>query len=336
MTIGRNADTAVTSLVLGHSAQEVYPPGPSTVPLDVEGVLVEAVIRRGDSPHTRRAYRSDLESFRRWLVEVALGWDEVTADELDGYREWLAARYARTTVNRRLVVVRTLYGEAQRRHLIGDDPAARLRGLRGRDDRDGGALTLAEARAVLRAIRADEGLPGRRLLACRDLALASLLLRTGIRGFELANLRVSSRETKQGYPVLSIRNKGNVTRTVKLPADVRGQIDDWLAAAADAGIALEADDPIFIEVRRGGHLLGRRPLSGRAIYAVVERRVRDIGIERLGPHALRATFVTLALEGGAPLHLVQRAVGHADPRTTERYWRRKDALDQNAVDYVKL
>ena len=55
-----------------------------------------------------------------------------------------------------------------------------------------------------------------------------------------------------------------------------------------------------------------------------------------GPHGLRATFVTLALEGGAPLHLVQRAAGHADPRTTERYWRRKEGLDDNAVDYIRL
>ncbi len=34
--------------------------------------------------------------------------------------------------------------------------------------------------------------------------------------------------------------------------------------------------------------------------------------------------------------MVQRAAGHADPRTTERYWKRKDSLDDNAVDYVHL
>jgi integrase len=65
-------------------------------------------------------------------------------------------------------------------------------------------------------------------------------------------------------------------------------------------------------------------------------RVSTASILGVDPHALRATFVTLALEGGAALHLVQRAAGHADPRTTERYWRRKDALDDNAVDCIKL
>jgi integrase/recombinase XerD len=308
----------------------------SIVPLDVESVLVEAVIRRGDSFHTRRAYRSDLETFRSWLATEALSWVAITADDLDAYREWLAVRYARTTVNRRLVVVRSLFAEAHRRHLIADDPAARLRGLRGRDERDGGALTLGQARAVLKAIRADVLLPVRSLLARRDLAVLSLLMRTGLRRSELASLRVASLETKQGYSVLSILGKGNVIRTVKLPADVREVIDDWMAAATVAGLVLRDQDALFVEVRRGGHLPSRRPLSDRSVYTVVERRLQAAGVEALGPHALRATFVTLALEGGAPLHLVQHAAGHADPRTTERYWRRKGALDDNAVDYVRL
>ena len=55
---------------------------------------------------------------------------------------------------------------------------------------------------------------------------------------------------------------------------------------------------------------------------------------RLARGEMNGTIVPCTPRGC--LHLVQRAVGHADPRTTERYWRRKDALDDNAVDYVKL
>ena len=46
--------------------------------------------------------------------------------------------------------------------------------------------------------------------------------------------------------------------------------------------------------------------------------------------------ITLALDAGAPLRKVQYAAGHADPRTTERYHRSKQNLDDNAVDYLKL
>jgi len=56
----------------------------------------------------------------------------------------------------------------------------------------------------------------------------------------------------------------------------------------------------------------------------------------LTPHGLRATFATLALEAEASLHQVQYALGHADPRTTERYQRRKLNLDNNAVDVLNF
>jgi integrase/recombinase XerD len=310
---------------------------PSSAGLATVGPILDAIIRRGDSVHTRRAYAGDLATYAQWLAEQGLAWDAVTEDDLDRYREWLATSYARTTANRRLTVVRTLYAEAAHRHLLADNPGDRLRGVRGPDDREGGALTRGEALAVLEGIRGDLVRPARALLARRDLALLTVLIRVGLRRFEVVGLHVGDLGTAQGHSVATIRaGKGNVIRTVKLPPDVRRTIDEWLTAAAGAGTLLEGEDPLFVAVGKGGRITSRVPLSDRAVHSVVTRRLRAAGLQALGPHALRATFVTLALEGGAPLHIVQRAAGHADPRTTERYWRRKDALDDNAVDYVKL
>jgi site-specific recombinase XerD len=310
--------------------------GISVADVDPIDALAAVIIRRGDSPETRRAYAGDLATFLRWLGESGHRWNAIGADDLDGYREWLARSYARATVNRRLSVVRALYGEAARRHVTAGDPTARLRGLRGRDERDGGALTRSQARAVLEAVLAEVEQPRRRLLALRDLAILSLLIRTGLRRSELAGLRIGDLGTAQGHDVLIVRGKGNVTRTVKVPIEVRRTVGAWLDVARDLGLGAADQYPLIVGVRRGATLNNTRPISDRAIYDIVARRLRAAGIDRLGPHGLRATFVTLALEGGAPLHLVQRAAGHADPRTTERYWRRKDALDDNAVDYLKL
>ncbi len=73
---------------------------------------------------------------------------------------------------------------------------------------------------------------------------------------------------------------------------------------------------------------------------MIERAVvkygKKIGVPDLTPHGLRATFITLALEGGASLTQVQYAVGHSDPRVTERYHKRKLNLDDNAVDYIRI
>jgi site-specific recombinase XerD len=317
--------------------------GPTRVEIALDGPsaavqpVLDAIIRRGDSAHTRRAYAGDLATFARWLAGEDLRWDAVSDDDLDRYRESLATTYARTTANRRLTVVRVLYEEATRRHLIAEDPAARLRGVRGRDERDGGALTRGEAKELFGTTERDLASPSLQLIARRDLAILAILVRTGLRRFELVGLKAGDLGTTLGHNVLTIRaGKGNVSRTVKLPPDVGRMIDTWLDAAHMAGTELAGEDPMFVEVRKGGRLVGKKPLSDRSIHHLVTRRLRAAGLQALGPHALRATFVTLALEGGAPLHLVQRAAGHADPRTTERYWRRKDNLDDSAVDYVRL
>jgi integrase/recombinase XerD len=174
--------------------------------------ILDAIIRRGDSVHTRRAYAGDLATYARWLAQESLAWDAVTPDELDRYREWLSASYARTTANRRLTVVRTLYGEAVRRHLISDNPGDRLRSVRGRDDREGGALTRGEAKELLAHTEQDIRRPTLRLIALRDLALLAILIRTGLRRFEVVALRVGDLGMTQGHNVVTIRaGKGNVT-----------------------------------------------------------------------------------------------------------------------------
>jgi integrase/recombinase XerD len=294
-----------------------------------------AVIRRGDSPHSRRAYEGDLECFFGWLDGAALGWTSATTDDLDRYRDWLRDRYARSTANRRLVVVRLFFREAHRRGAIERDPADGLRGIRGRDQRDGGALTLEEARRLLESLRVDLEDPPHRLRALRDRAILLLLIQCGLRRAELSAVCRADFLTDRGHRVLTIDGKGGVRRTAKLAPVVAAALDAWLEAAIVAGASTEASAPLFVAVHAGGSA-GFRPLSDRSVFDIVRRRLVQAEISHIGPHGLRATFVTLALKGGAPLPLVQRAAGHADPRTTERYWRRASSLDDHASDYVRL
>lgn len=101
-------------------------------------------------------------------------------------------------------------------------------------------------------------------------------------------------------------------------------------------------------LHKGSHL--RRDLRGQAVR-LNAKGIEGVTIERgklavppgqpvtppfahLTPHDLRATFITLALEGKAPLQVVQYAARHKDPRMTEHYQQRKVNLDDNAVDYI--
>lgn len=74
-----------------------------------------------------------------------------------------------------------------------------------------------------------------------------------MRRFEVVGLRVGDLGMTRGHNVATIRaGKGNVTRTVKLPPDVRRTIDGWHNAVTDAGLALAGEDPLFAVVRPGG------------------------------------------------------------------------------------
>jgi site-specific recombinase XerC len=123
--------------------------------------------------------------------------------------------------------------------------------------------------------------------------------------------------------------KGDKRRKVKVPVDVFRAIQAYMSTRTITSL----DEPLFIGI-------GTRWQKARITDRLIERKVieygKRIGKEHLTPHDLRASFITLAIEGGATLLQAQYAAGHSDPRTTERYHIRKLNLDDNAVDYIKL
>jgi len=90
--------------------------------------------------------------------------------------------------------------------------------------------------------------------------------------------------------------------------------------------------PLFISFRKGDHPQ-ERPLHPNQVERIVKQRAQAVGIA-MSPHGMRASFITLAFEGGADLALVQDGARHKDPRTTRRYQKRRNNLQKNAVDFV--
>lgn len=317
--------------------------------------LADSLVAGQLSPRTRKAYASDLAELIGALERWGLGLGDVTRDHLHLYRRWLTGetvpglpehpRSAPATVSRKVSVIRQLFLEAFERGLITANPASRLRGFRVSPESKSQGLTRQEARDLLAAIDT------RTLLGLRDRAMLSLMLRTGIRRMDVLSATIGALSQHQGHRVLRVLGKGAKERTIKIPVDCWRDLEAWLEAAAAVRLH-EPNTPLFVGLRRVrtgqrrdpqkppiynviGN--GQKPLAEKAVWKVVERTVRAAGIEgNITPHSTRHTFITLALDGGAPLHKVQVAAGHADPRTTERYWRTKENLDDNAVDYVKL
>ena len=285
---------------------------------------------------SRRQYQSDARRFAAWLSQRALTLDKVSRDDFIEYRRYLSEIYpVAATASRLLVVAKRLLDEAVKRGAIEANPAADIKGFRSGGDNETPhtALTRAQTKILLETVDRATA------LGKRDFALLMVLVYTGMRRGECAHLTLGDLRQEQGHNVAVIRHgKGNKRRTVKLPVPVRRAVDEWLAALADTGAVTSTATPLFIQFRKGDKPDKRLPaLSTNAIENIVKHYAQAAGLEaHLSPHGLRASFVTLALEGGARLQQVQYAVGHADPRTTERYQRRKLNLDDHASDYLRL
>ncbi|MHB8509112.1 MAG: tyrosine-type recombinase/integrase [Candidatus Dormibacteria bacterium] len=295
--------------------------------------MTEYVVSGQLAHRTRLAYAADLADFGRWLGPRQL--DQVTPEHLAAYRDHLRDRGLKiSTINRRLSSVRQLFQEAVfRKVLVGSSPAERLKSFKAPREGVTPALAAEDARHLLDSIPLDT-LKGR-----RDHLLIHLGIRTSLRRAELGSLTISSISEDQGHHVIWATTKGAQEHRVKLPVDLKRELDQYLKLLP---YREDPDGPLFPRMRKG--LAGDvttlippgLPISDHGIWEMVSQRMAAAGLGPLGPHTLRATFATLALRGGAKLQRVQYAMGHADPRTTERYDRSKDDLDDAAGDYIKL
>ena len=278
------------------------------------------------APTSHKTYTIDAKHFAQWMVDQELSLTSLDRDGLVAYRSHLAETYAQSTAARMWAVARRLLDEAVQRGLLPKNPAEGIRAFKAGDDESPHrALKREEAKALLDTIDRSTA------IGKRDYALLMLLLRTGIRRAEAVALTIGDLIMDQGYHVAIIRHgKGNKRGLAKLPVEVRQVIDDYLVAAGREHVAPEA--PLFVSFRKGDHPQ-ERPLHPNQVERIVKQHAHTVGIV-MSPHGMRASFITLAFEGGADLALVQDGARHKDPRTTRRYQKRRNNLHKNAVDFV--
>ena len=340
-------------------------PSPGSFPDRTLADLLAEVILRGKSPQTRKAYRTDLEDFLVWLlgrsvhlpadpellradpaaahaVNAALGAVQgVTEGDINAYLRHLGGDSADglkpATINRRLTPLRLLFARLQRYHLIAVNPMEFVKSHRLGNVSSTLWLSRQEARALEEACLPKGHPPSVRDL--RDRALMVVMLATGLRSAEVLGLTVADLGQVEGHHVAWVTGKGGARERVKLAPRARKALDAYLSAA---GIT---EGAVFRRLRRLG-VDKHNPQAPRAyrvdgglaytgLKFILRERFKAAGLsEKLSPHSLRHSFVTLALRGGATLPMVQAAARHASPQTTIRYAHGLDDLDNNAVDYV--
>ena len=271
---------------------------------------------RNLSPNTVRAYRTDLEAFLAWCAREGVDPMRVEHREL---RSWLSelsqAGYSDATLNRHLSAVRSLYRWMLTRGDTAEDAAEAVA-----SPKKGRRLpkTLADS-DVARLLSACEG----DAAGMRDRAMVELLYATGARISELSGLDVADVDLAERQ--VSLFGKGSKERIVPIYPKAVEAVRTYLAHARPelAARAKHTAPTPAEELDRQRALLvstrGRR-MSAAALRLRFERLVADAGLDpALTPHAMRHTFATELLEGGADLRSVQELLGHESLSTTQIY-----------------
>jgi len=273
---------------------------------------------RRASPNTVEAYRADLSLFlgflTRHLGEVPDLAALATLRPAD-LRAFLAERARQGDSNatraRRLAAVRGFIRHLARRHAGSTAPIAGLRGPRAKAAVPR-ALAADAAKDIARGIGAVHD-PDRAMQpamqAARDVALFTLLYGCGLRISEALGLDRRDAPLPGAEAALRIRGKGGKERLVPVLPAVREAIAQWLRHHPDP----QPDAPLFLGAR-----------GARLDPAVAQRSLRTYrrlaGLpEHATPHALRHSFATHLLGGGADLRAIQELLGHASLSTTQRY-----------------
>jgi integrase/recombinase XerD len=157
----------------------------------------------------------------------------------------------------------------------------------------------------------------------RDFLLVSLLGLNGLRVSEAVKAAVEDLGSSGGHRTLHVVRKGRKRGVVPLAPIVCETIDEFLAGRAQG--------PLLPRLHASGAVLDPlAPISRQTAWERVKTLADWIGVNPdLSPHSLRRSFVTLALQDGAPLERVQIAVGHASPTTTVIYAKDAGNLDHN-------
>lgn len=141
-----------------------------------------------------------------------------------------------------------------------------------------------------------------------DQAIVDTILHTGIRNAELCNLDLDDVDFNQN--VITIRlGKGRKTRKVGLSSQLKQSLSQYL----DVRQSKAPRDSQAVFINRRGSRIKTADITRRFL-----KLSKIAGVE-ITPHGLRRTFATRHAEAGRPLHLIQKALGHTDIRTTQGY-----------------
>lgn len=272
-----------------------------------------------DNPQTRRAYQNDLQEFMAFSgIDNPEQFRVVTRAHLLAWRRDLESRaLSGATIRRKLAALSSLFDYLCESNAVAGNPVKgvkrpKIESLEGKTP----AIGDHQARSLL-AAPDPTTLQGK-----RDRAILSTLLYHGLRRAELCALTVGDLHQRRGVMHLRVHGKGAKIRYLPLHPGTAECIDAYLQAA---GHGAEKTSALFLPIKNNRHHNGRASITADGVYKMLAGYAASLKIDvaGFGPHALRATAATNALDHDADIAKVQEWLGHANIATTRIYDRRK-------------
>lgn len=281
---------------------------------DLDGFCSALAVERGASSHTVRAYRNDIEAYLRWAERRGVDPYGATYRQMRRYLAELdRARYARTTIKRHLSALRSFFRWLNATGRAKGNPVSVVQAPKG-SHRLPKTITNSDMVTLL-GVYSDEdpfGCPREQTPSdMRNQAVLEFLFSCGARVSEASGLLVSW----VNFPAREVKVFGKRAKERIVPLSQTGAavMERYLREARPQLLDGRESDYFFVSNR------GNR-MSPDAIRKMFKRALRAAGLdESLSPHAMRHSFATDLLDGGADLRSVQDMLGHASLSTTQIY-----------------
>jgi integrase/recombinase XerC len=278
----------------------------SELEIQIERFLAE-LARAQTSPHTLKAYGSDLRQFLEYFTPPEGQPPLVARFEVLEIREWLADVYSRNletvSIRRKLAAVRSLFRFLWREGLIAMNPARLVRTPKGPQSLPD-VMTAEQANGLVDAVGTDRF---ERPYPARDRAIFEFLYGCGIRVSELVGLNLEDIDASERW--IRVRGKGKKERQVPYTSKAAVALDGYLSERRP----VPAARAVFLNHR------GRR-ITARGVSGIVKLYgVLINGDSSVHPHSFRHAYATHLLADGADLRAIQELLGHARLSTTQKY-----------------
>jgi len=258
-------------------------------------MFIKHLEEKGRSPSTILAYRADLEQLIAFMEGKQKPFPEdITQEYIEAFRDTLLAdKYTPKTVSRKLNAVKTFFRYLMAENHISKDPSASVAHPKIEISMPK-YLSQMEYRALRDVVRDD----------IRIAAIIELILQTGMRISEVANLKI---ENIKPDKVKIEAYATQVERSIPLNASAKEAIEAYKK------VRPSTDSPYLFVSKNG------KPLAVRNIRAAIDRYMQKADIPGYSVNDLRTTFIVENLKAGVDLVLLSQVVGHKRLSTTERY-----------------